>query len=72
MDKFFVLGIVPGTNIQITFQLWLQIVAVFLGYLIICIMAISIYRFFRYTNELFIPVPIRVQIHATQLHQRVR
>ena len=72
MDKFFVLGIVPGTNIQITFQLWLQIVAVFLGYLIICIMAISIYRFFRYTNELLIPVPIRVQIHANQLHQRVR
>jgi hypothetical protein len=72
MDKFFVLGIVPGTNIQITFQLWLQIVAVFLGYIILCIVTVSVYRFFKYTNQLLIPVPVRTRMHATQLHQRVR
>lgn len=72
MDKFFVLGIVPGTNIQITFQLWLQIVAVFLGYIIVCIIVVSVYRFFKYTNQLLVPVPVRAQMHATQLHQRVR
>lgn len=72
MDKFFVLGIVPGTNIQITFQVWLQLVAVFLGYVIISIVTVSVYRFFKYTNELLVPVPVRTHMHATQLHQRVR
>jgi len=70
MYAFFVLGIVPGTNIQISFELWLQIVTEFLAGVIICWTALHIYRFFVLTNQLL--TPMRVQLHATQLHQRAQ
>ncbi len=72
MYEFIVLGMVPGTNIQISFELWLQIVAGLLAYLLLCIFAIWTYRFFRFTNQLLSIPADRTPLYATQLHQRVR
>ena len=65
MYNFFVLGLIPGTNIQITFQGWLDMIEA--GIAIVGM--IWLYRQHR---------PVRVSwprqrqpLHANQLHLRV-
>ena len=72
MYSFIVLGLVPGTNIQISFELWLQFVAGLTIYILLCIFAVWTYRFFRLTNHLLAPTQRRSPLYATQLHQRVQ
>jgi hypothetical protein len=63
MDNFIVLGLVPGTNLQITFELWLQTAAAFLG------LGLLVYAYKIFTFPL--PAePSRQTMHASQLHHR--
>ena len=68
MYNFLVLGIVPGTNVQITFLGWIVLFG-----LSLLVYGLD-YRFNlrqrlidRLTAEF---APVRVPLHATQLHQR--
>ena len=72
MYSFIVLGLIPGTNIQISFELWLQIVAGLTTYILLSIFAVWTYRFFRLTNQLLAPAKTRLPLYASQLHQRVQ
>ena len=47
MYTFIVLGIIPGTNIQVSFELWLHIVAEIFGGVIVCWTLLAIYNFYR-------------------------
>ena len=65
MYSFFVLGLVPGTNIQITFQIWLDSLLL----LAICLLAASLYRLNRVTNSWLI---MRIApLSADLVHQRL-
>ncbi len=64
--SFIVLGIVPGTDIRITFGAWLQIAV----YIFAAVATVKIYS--KIEPMLFSYEPIRVPLHASQLHQRVR
>lgn len=59
MYNFLVLGLVPGTNIQITFKTWLYALAV----------ALLTYNLYRHTRALG-AVAVRQPLHASQLHNR--
>lgn len=63
MDSLIVLGLVPGTTIQITFEMWLQ---GFFG-LILLVSLAYIYRIATYKVELD---SSRTALHASQLHRR--
>jgi uncharacterized membrane protein YhaH (DUF805 family) len=66
MQTFFVLGLIPGTNIQISFQAWLGIMAFLIS-------TIAIYRRRLHgRNETFSSQWQRSLLHASQLHQRVQ
>ena len=67
MYSFFVLGLIPGTNFQITFQVWLDVVE--LSMLVIGI-------FWLIHMRLLIPQETevtrqRLSLPATQLHSRL-
>lgn len=63
MYSFFVLGIIPGTNIQITFQGWLDIIE-----LAVALYGVAwLYRHRRAIKTAF----ARTTLHANQLHQRI-
>lgn len=61
MYAFLVLGLVPGTHIQITFQLWLQLVAGLLAYGMLHSTGLKIYRHFIHNHG-----------RQVQLHQRAQ
>lgn len=61
MYNFFVLGIVPGTDIRINFQMWL-------GAAVILAIAFSLWMHRR--NYAFELLPTRQPLHASRLHQR--
>jgi hypothetical protein len=63
MYSFFVLGIIPGTTIQITFQGWLD--AVELAIALYC--TVWLYRHRRAIRATFSRTPLP----ANQLHQRL-
>ena len=63
MYTFFVLGIIPGTTIQITFQLWLDLVA---G-LSVIILLTHLFIERRFETEVTL-APDRIPLHARQLH----
>ncbi len=66
MYNFLVLGLVPGTNIAISFQAWLIITAGLLAVLFI-------FRpLLRHLLELGQANAKRLPLPASQLHQRVR
>ena len=65
MYTFFVLGIIPGTTIQITFQLWLDVVA---GLSIIILLARLLYV--HRSESVVTAASIRLPLHARQLHLR--
>ena len=63
MDTFIVLGIVPGTDLQITFGAWLKLLEI----------AAIIYCFIKLKDihqTLTGQSWERVPLHATQLHRR--
>lgn len=70
MYTFIVLGIVPGTNIQVSFELWRFVVLEFFGSVIVCWVILKFYDRLRSSSDYL--QPVRAVIHATQLHQRVR
>lgn len=59
MYSIVVLGLVPGTNIQISFQAWLVMTAIIVGALI-------------YKLEHYNPSALRLPLPASRLHQRVQ
>lgn len=65
MYAFLVLGLIPGTNIQISFQAWLYMMAAlpFIGALIML-------RWHKLAASL--QAINRQPLHASQLHQRIR
>lgn len=64
MYSLLVLGIVPGTNIQITFQGWLSL----FGSLVV---AAALAQYYRQNLALQqAAARVRVPLHASQLHHR--
>lgn len=70
MYTFIVLGIVPGTNIQFSFELWLLVIAEFFGSVIACWVLLKFYDLHRLSGKHL--QPVRALLQATHLHQRVR
>jgi hypothetical protein len=65
MYNFIILGLVPGTDIQITFEMWFKTFAGILGVGIL----LKSYRVLGSETQ---PLQmIRTPMHATQLHHRV-
>ncbi len=66
MYSFIVLGIIPGTNIVISFETWLVtlVVALFI--------AVRYRRYVQAWGRAADLLPVRVPLHASQLHQRVQ
>ncbi len=62
MYNFLVLGLVPGTNLQITFTTWLDVI----GLGIAGFLAYSLYERNDAQHAL-----VRVPLHASQLHRRL-
>ncbi len=63
MYNFIVLGYVPGTSIQITFHTWLL--------LLVCLLIGLVTReLLIIHNDLLHSQPLRMPLHASQLHQR--
>jgi hypothetical protein len=62
MYNLLVLGLVPGTNIQITFKVWLDVI----GLGIVGFLAYNMYR-----NNEAAQAFKRVPLHANQLHRRL-
>ncbi len=65
MYTFLVLGIIPGTTLQITFQLWLQAAA--------SVLAVGLTIRLGLVHRQLVAaviVPTRVPLHASQLHLR--
>lgn len=64
MYSFIVLGIIPGTNIQITFTTWIDAML-----LALCIgLTVHLYRLIKAQN--FDSVSARQPLFAQQLHSR--
>ncbi len=66
MYSFIVLGIIPGTNIRITFGAWLQFAVLIFA----AVVTLKIYR--KIKPMLLKLEPVRIPLHASQLHQRVQ
>ncbi len=64
MYSFLVLGRVPGTNLQISFQNWLVLAAV------LAFAAIVIKLQITFRSEAYATATSRVPLHASRLHQR--
>lgn len=62
MYSFLVLGLVPGTNLQITFNTWLDMIGLALAGFGVA----YLYRH-HYASE---SAWVRVPLHASQLHSR--
>ena len=65
MYSFLVLGLVPGTDIQISFTAWLILMPILVVVFLICRPLIRYYMIPR--PQL---VQMRVPLHANQLHRR--
>ena len=59
MYSFFVLGLIPGTNFQITFQVWLDSLLLLIE--VPC--AAWLYRRYRYENDQYIPLGVLLACH---------
>ena len=64
MYSFIVLGIIPGTNIQITFTTWLNAMLVAIS----AVLLVRLYRLVVMQN--FAPAVNRQPLFAQQLHSR--
>lgn len=68
MYSFIVLGLVPGTSFQITFEMWLQCAELLTLTFLLSVLAV------RYTNTGRAGVVadierLRIPVHARQLHR---
>ena len=62
MYTFLVLGLIPGTNLQITFKTWLDLV----GLIIVALLSYKLH------NDHLARLPLaRRPLHASQLHRRL-
>ncbi len=66
--SFIVLGIIPGTDVRVTFSAWAQLVVVVFAFIV----TLKIYRKIGPTLVRLEFVPVRMPLHANQLHQRAR
>lgn len=66
MYSFLVLGIIPGTNLVITFEAWLVFIDLLLG----SYLAYRVWQ--RHQGLMFGPLAIgnKTSLHASQLHLR--
>ena len=67
MMAFLVLGLIPGTNIQIGFYFW---AVIFIAVAVICLRSAISYN--REVKKLAILLTIRRPLPASQLHSRLR
>jgi hypothetical protein len=67
MYSFLVLGLIPGTNVQISFQIWL----VMLACSPLAILAFALRHRLRRAAELG-SLSLRQPLYASQLHQQVQ
>lgn len=65
MYSFLVLGLIPGTSIQISFQAWLDMVAA------MPIVA-ALIKLCWYRHPATAAASIRQPLHSSQLHRRIR
>jgi hypothetical protein len=63
MYSFVVLGLIPGTNIQITFQMWLTIAG-------LAAIAFGMHKLVELHRNLLAMTKLRVPLPATRLHLR--
>jgi hypothetical protein len=66
MYSFIVLGLVPGTNLQITFQAWLLVLAAVLA--LIVVIRVSYRLIVQLSME---TIDVHQPLHANQLHSRL-
>jgi hypothetical protein len=67
MYSFLVLGMIPGTNLQITWQIVLDMA----GFTLIAC-ALRVLYAYRHRIELIIMPVSHQRFHASQLHQRIQ
>ena len=65
MYSFIVLGIIPGTDIQINFQIWLDAMV---GLVLLALIAWLVMPKRSIKTDTFMP---RTPLHASQLHFRI-
>jgi hypothetical protein len=70
MYTLLVLGIIPGTTIQISFDLWLEIVAEFIGCAVLGWLTLNAYDFFRSADSH--KLGRQFKLPTIQLRQRAR
>lgn len=63
MNSLLVLGLIPGTNIAISFEAWLGVMTVLFG-------GLSLWRLEFRQRALATRTISRIVLHASQLHQR--
>lgn len=68
MYSFFVLGLVPGTSIQITFRMWFDVVSALIFITLGCRLLLTQHRGHRPTEA---DDTSRLPLHASQLHLRL-
>ena len=66
MYSFFVLGMIPGTNIQITFTTWTDVALFFLAVYLVA----RLYRLFTEQRGVFVSNEHHAPLYANQLHVR--
>ncbi len=67
MQTFFVLGLIPGTNIQINFFVWLIITTIILGYL-----ANGYINYLRFVNKYVREIERPGPKPASSFHTRLK
>lgn len=73
MYTFIVLGIIPGTTIQINFDLWLYVVLELTACILLYAVMIKTYRYLAANAPaIIIAASLRVSLHSTQLHLRAQ
>jgi hypothetical protein len=67
MLAFLVLGLIPGTNIQIGFNFW---AGIFIALVVICLK--SYISYYREVKKMTVSLSLRRPLPANQLHSRLR
>ena len=63
MYSILVLGLIPGTNIQVSFVAWLAVSAIAATFVLVLLV-----QYYRNRREIWLPA--HYPKHANQLHQR--
>ncbi len=67
MQSFFVLGLIPGTNIQINFLAWLIVALIVLGYLLN-----GYFSYLRYVKQYLKEIERPKPLPSNNFHTRLR